>query len=212
MSCGASLGQVNTPSATGTCSVTRPSSHVVSAGDEVDGARRTDHLRQPVGTARRSPMWRCPADRAFDHHVVRMPAAAAGTVVADPHGGVLLLWRHRFTTDSWGWEVPAGRIDEGETPEQAAAREVLEETGWQPGPLRHLVTYHPHNGSSRRHVPPVRRHRRHPRRRAIGSERSRACGVDARRSGALARGRRRSARRPVTDRDLWWISMCSVEA
>jgi 8-oxo-dGTP pyrophosphatase MutT (NUDIX family) len=69
-------------------------------------------------------------------------------VVDDPDRGVLLLWRHRFTTDTWGWEVPAGRIDDGETPEQAAARETLEETGWRPGTLDHLVTYHPHNGTS----------------------------------------------------------------
>jgi 8-oxo-dGTP pyrophosphatase MutT (NUDIX family) len=89
-----------------------------------------------------------PDGTRFDHHVVRMPAEASGVVVEDPDRGVLLLWRHRFTTDTWGWEVPAGRIDEGETPEEAAAREALEETGWQPGPLRHLTTYHPNNGQS----------------------------------------------------------------
>lgn len=89
-----------------------------------------------------------PGERRFDHHVVRMPAAAAGTVVHDPDRGVLLLWRHRFTTDTWGWEVPAGRIDEGETPAATAEREALEETGWRPGPLRHLTTYFPHNGTS----------------------------------------------------------------
>ncbi len=89
-----------------------------------------------------------PGHRRFDHHVLRMPAAASGTVVHDADRGVLLLWRHRFTTDTWGWEIPAGRIDEGETPEEAARRETLEETGWQPGPLRHLTTYYPHNGSS----------------------------------------------------------------
>lgn len=83
----------------------------------------------------------------FDHHVVRMPAEASGVVVTGPDG-VLLLWRHRFTTDSWGWEIPAGRVDDGETPIGAAERETLEETGWQPGPLRHLTTYHPLNGSS----------------------------------------------------------------
>ena len=44
--------------------------------------------------------------------------------------------------------MPAGRIDAGESPEQAAARETLEETGWRPGPLTHLVTYHPNNGQS----------------------------------------------------------------
>lgn len=89
-----------------------------------------------------------PGGERFEHHVVRMPAAAAGAVVHDPARGVLLLWRHRFTTDTWGWEVPAGRIDDGESPTDAAARETLEETGWRPGPLRHLTTYFPHNGTS----------------------------------------------------------------
>ncbi|MGW6132110.1 NUDIX hydrolase [Cellulomonas sp. NPDC055163] len=84
----------------------------------------------------------------LDHHVVRMPAHAAGTVVYDRGRGVLMLWRHRFITDTWGWEIPAGRLEDGETPAAAAARETLEETGWRPGPLRPLVRYHPTNGSS----------------------------------------------------------------
>ena len=89
-----------------------------------------------------------PGHGRFDHHVLRMPAGASGTVVHDAERGVLLLWRHRFITDTWGWEVPAGRIDDGETPVAAAERETLEETGWRPGALRHLTTYFPHNGSS----------------------------------------------------------------
>lgn len=89
-----------------------------------------------------------PGGDRFEHHVVRMPRHAAGCVVHDPDRGVLMLYRHRFITDTWGWEIPAGRIDAGETPEQAAAREVLEETGWTPGPLRPLTTYHPSNGLS----------------------------------------------------------------
>ncbi len=84
----------------------------------------------------------------FEHHVVRMPNKAAGTVVFDADRGVLLLWRHRFITDTWGWEIPAGRIDPGETPEEAARRETREETGWEPGPLRELVSYFPTNGLS----------------------------------------------------------------
>jgi 8-oxo-dGTP pyrophosphatase MutT (NUDIX family) len=89
-----------------------------------------------------------PGFQRFEHHLVRFPHPAAGVVVFDPARGVLLLWRHRFATDTWGWEVPAGRVDPGESLEDAAAREVLEETGWRPGPLRHLVTYHPINGST----------------------------------------------------------------
>ena len=88
-----------------------------------------------------------PDGHRFEHHVVRTPADAAGTVIYDAdRDAVLLLWRHRFITDSWGWEVPAGRVDDGESPERAAAREALEESGWQPGPLTPIASWHPSNG------------------------------------------------------------------
>lgn len=87
-----------------------------------------------------------PDGRRVGHHLLRMPAPAAGTVVADPDRGVLMLWRHRFITDSWGWEIPAGRVEMGEDVAAGAAREVLEETGWRPGPLQKLTSYHPSNG------------------------------------------------------------------
>lgn len=88
-----------------------------------------------------------PGGPRFEHHVARFPREAAACVVQDPDRGVLLLWRHRFIDDSWGWEVPAGAVDHGETPEDAAAREALEESGWRPGPLEHLVSYAPMIGT-----------------------------------------------------------------
>jgi 8-oxo-dGTP pyrophosphatase MutT (NUDIX family) len=89
-----------------------------------------------------------PDGKRFDHHVVRTPNAGAGVVVHDEKRGVLMLWRHRFITDTWGWEIPAGRVDPGESASEAAAREVLEETGWRPHAVRPLVMYHPSNGIS----------------------------------------------------------------
>ncbi|WP_208029649.1 NUDIX hydrolase [Rhabdothermincola sediminis] len=89
-----------------------------------------------------------PGIRRFEHHVVRSTAPAVGVIVHDPDRGVLLLWRHRFITDTWGWEIPAGRVDAGESLEQAAAREALEETGWRPGPLERLASWFPTNGLS----------------------------------------------------------------
>ena len=82
-----------------------------------------------------------PSGKRFEHHVLRMPCDAAGVVVDDPERGVLLLWRHRFISDTWGWEVPAGRVDPGETPEECAARETLEETGWTVVPTALVGVY-----------------------------------------------------------------------
>jgi 8-oxo-dGTP pyrophosphatase MutT (NUDIX family) len=89
-----------------------------------------------------------PGGDRFEHHVVRLPRHAAGAVVQRGDGAVLLLWRHRFITDSWGWEIPAGRVEPGEMPAQAAARETREETGWLPIGLAPLLSYHPASGLS----------------------------------------------------------------
>jgi 8-oxo-dGTP pyrophosphatase MutT (NUDIX family) len=73
-----------------------------------------------------------PDGQRFEQHVVRMARPVAGAAVLDEAGRVLLMWRHRHVTGSWGWEIPTGRIETEESPEQAAAREVEEETGWRP--------------------------------------------------------------------------------
>jgi 8-oxo-dGTP pyrophosphatase MutT (NUDIX family) len=66
----------------------------------------------------------------YEHHLVIIPYEAVCVVVQHPERGVLLLYRHRFITDTAGFELPAGGINEGESVVDAAAREVLEETGW----------------------------------------------------------------------------------
>jgi 8-oxo-dGDP phosphatase len=81
----------------------------------------------------------------LDHHVLRLRHLAVAAVLNDDRE-ILMMWRHRFITDSWAWELPMGLIEKGETPAQTAAREVEEETGWRPGPLRPLIYAEPANG------------------------------------------------------------------
>lgn len=88
-----------------------------------------------------------PGGSRFDHHVVRFPRPSVGVVVLRSDE-VLLLWRHRFATDRWGWEIPAGWAEPGEDLAEAAAREALEETGYRVADLSPLTTYTPLSGIS----------------------------------------------------------------
>lgn len=88
-----------------------------------------------------------PGHEPYEHHVAELPDAV-GVVLCHPDKGVLLLHRHRFITDTEGYEIPAGGIDPGESVEQAAAREVLEETGWTVRAMAPLLTCNASDGVS----------------------------------------------------------------
>jgi hypothetical protein len=72
-----------------------------------------------------------PGGRRIDHYLLRLPPYLQ-TVMLDDRDRVLLLWRHRFIPDSWGWEIPSGIADPGEDLPAAAAREALKESSWEP--------------------------------------------------------------------------------
>ncbi|MEU0522778.1 NUDIX domain-containing protein [Streptomyces niveus] len=91
-----------------------------------------------------------PDGRHLDHTVIRLRPVAVAAVVNERQE-VLLLWRHRFITGAWGWELPSGGTGEGEDPAAAAAREFEEETGWRSGPMQLLLTVDPQPGISTSH-------------------------------------------------------------
>lgn len=83
-----------------------------------------------------------PDETRFEQYVLRVPPSAT-VVVLDERDRVLLLHRHRFVIDRWVWELPGGYIDPAERPEAAAAREMLEETGWRPRSIERLGSFQP---------------------------------------------------------------------
>jgi 8-oxo-dGDP phosphatase len=89
-----------------------------------------------------------PDGQRLAHHVLRLPRTSVVIAMVDDAERVLMLWRHRFITDRWGWELPAGWVEPGEDPATAASREVLEETGWRPGPLQPLCSFSADHGIS----------------------------------------------------------------
>ncbi len=76
---------------------------------------------------------RSPAGATIELELVRHPGAAAVVPIvseldsADPH--VLLIRQYRHAADGFIWEIPAGVLEPGETPEECARRELREETG-----------------------------------------------------------------------------------
>lgn len=87
-----------------------------------------------------------PNGHRFWHHVVRLQTVAAA-IVLDDQDRVLMLWRHRFVTDGFAWELPGGIVSGDEDGAATAVREVEEETGWRPtGQPEHLISFQPMPG------------------------------------------------------------------
>jgi ADP-ribose pyrophosphatase len=62
-----------------------------------------------------------------------------------PDDRVILVRQYRHITRDFSWEIPGGGILPGEPPEQAAQRELREESGYRAGHLRRLGGFWPNN-------------------------------------------------------------------
>jgi ADP-ribose diphosphatase len=73
--------------------------------------------------------------------VVRHPGGAGALPVFDD-GRVALVKQYRHPARRELLEIPAGKIEHGETPEICAAREVEQETGFRPGRVEKLLEFY----------------------------------------------------------------------
>jgi len=86
-----------------------------------------------------------PNGRAVTVDVVRHSRSVVILPVPEP-GHIVLVRQYRYPIDRFLWELPAGSVDEGETPEDAARRECHEEIGLVPATVVRLTALFPTPG------------------------------------------------------------------
>lgn len=79
------------------------------------------------------------------------PGAAVMLAMPDPQS-VIMERQYRYPLRTHVYELPAGKIDSGETPLDTAKRELLEETGYRAADWRHLLTTYPVVGYSNERI------------------------------------------------------------
>ena len=87
-----------------------------------------------------------PDGRPCRREVVDHPGGASVLYVRE--GKVLLVRQFRYPYGEETLEIPAGKLDPGEDAAHTAARELAEETGWEPASVEHLYTIYPTPGYS----------------------------------------------------------------
>jgi ADP-ribose pyrophosphatase len=88
---------------------------------------------------------RMPNDRTVTVDVVRHSRSVVLVPVPAP-GKVILIRQYRYAVNAFLWELPAGSVDEGESPEDAARRECHEEIGLVPSTIVRLSAMYPTPG------------------------------------------------------------------
>jgi ADP-ribose pyrophosphatase len=86
-----------------------------------------------------------PNGREVTLDIVRHPKSVVLVPVPEP-GHVILVRQYRHAVNAKLWELPAGSLDPGETPEEAAARECHEEVGLVPQTVVRLAGLYPTPG------------------------------------------------------------------
>ena len=88
-------------------------------------------------------------------HATREVVTHSGSVVILPllpDGRILMIRQYRHATRQYLWELVAGRIDEGESIQKAAARELIEETGYRAKQFKLFLDMFPTPGFVEEHM------------------------------------------------------------
>lgn len=82
------------------------------------------------------------------HHILfKSPESVAILPVLDKNK-VLMVKQFRYVINEYSWEIPAGGINQDESPAQAATRELLEETSYKATQIQPILSFYPSNSIS----------------------------------------------------------------
>lgn len=114
---------------------------------------------EPFKTISSRVAWSCPW-YSVRHDEILLPDGQRGEFNVVQHDGavwivpvttngeMLLLRHYRYTVRDWCWEVPAGGVHNGQALEDAARKELLEETGGEATHWQYVGQFYTSNGIS----------------------------------------------------------------
>jgi ADP-ribose pyrophosphatase len=100
----------------------------------------------------KTPIFRVTMDHAVDpdgfeiRRAIVQHAGSAVMMAVDQKGRILLVRQYRMPARSYLWELPAGRLDPGESALKAARRELREETGYRAKRWTKMIEFWPSPG------------------------------------------------------------------
>jgi 8-oxo-dGTP pyrophosphatase MutT (NUDIX family) len=114
-------------------------------------------MTKPFKTKSSQIVWSCPWYRVRQdeivtpdgnpgvYHIVEHPGAA-WIIPVTSTGEIIMIYTYRYTVDDWCYEIPAGGAKPGQTLEEAACAELLEEIGGTPESLDYVGCFYTMNG------------------------------------------------------------------
>lgn len=114
-------------------------------------------MKKPFVTLSSAVVWSSPWYNVRQDRIL-LPNGVEGTynvvqkndavwiVPVTPNREIVLIHTYRYTVDDWCWEVPAGNIEEGQTPQEAAAVELAQEAGGTAESWEYIGRFYVANG------------------------------------------------------------------
>ncbi len=92
-----------------------------------------------------------PTGKRFDYLTVNY-TPAVGIIPLTFDQKIIMVGQYRYPISEYSWEIPCGSIENGESIEECARRELLEETGYEAKEIELFASFYPSNASTNQEI------------------------------------------------------------